>query len=249
MKSKIYRLSVISIMALTISSASFILLTGCAKNIKKHMLPPDVYYKKGLFYARQHNYSKSVKNFKALIENYPTYRNAQKAELKLGDAYFLGGKFIEAAGAYMDFIHLHPRSKFIPLAMYYAAMSYYKRKQATGRTASPLRHAKIILEELASKYPYSTYSKKALKYIKIINVDLSKNSFFAGLYYFNASLWKPAAYIFKNVLKRYPGTPVIPETLYYLAVCYRNLNDKKTESYYKNILRKNYPQSKYATMA
>ncbi len=249
MKSKIYRLLVIAIMAITISSASFILLTGCAKNVKKHILPPDVYYKKGIFYAQQHNYSGAAKNFKALIENYPTYHNAQKAELKLGDAYFLEGKFIEAQGAYMDFIHLHPRSKFTPFAMYYAAMSYYKRKQAIGRTQSPLKHAKLVFEELISKYPYSKYSKKAFKYIKIINMDLSENSFFTGLYYFNASLWKPAAYMFKVVLKQYPGTPIIPKTLYYLTMCYKNLNDKKMESYYKNTLRENYPQSKYAKMA
>ncbi len=249
MKSKIYRLSVITIMTITVFMASLILLTGCAKNVKKHILPPDVYYKKALFYAGKHDYSGAAKNLKALIENYPTYHNTQKAELKLGDAYYLGGKFIEAQGAYMDFIRLHPSSKYTPFAMYYAAMSYYKRKGAAGRTQSPLRHAKLMFEELVSKYPYSKYSKTALKYIKTINIDLSENTFFTGLYYFNASLWKPAAYMFKAVLKRYPGMPIIPKTLYYLTVCYKNLNDKKTENYYKNILRRDYPQSKYAKMA
>lgn len=235
-------------MAITVFSASFMLLTGCGKNVKKHILPPNVYYQKALFYAQKHNYSGAAKNFKALIENYPTYHNTKKAELKLGDAYFMGGKFIEAQGAYMDFIHLHPRSRYVPFAMYYAAMSYYKRKERVGRTQSPLKHAKLMFEELVSKYPYSKYSKKAFKYIKIINIDLSKNSFFTGLYYFNASLWKPAAYIFKGVLKQYSGLPIIPKTLYYLTICYRNLNNKKMENHYKNILHKDYPQSKYAKM-
>lgn len=247
MKSKIYRLRFMHILALIIIASSFIILAGCGKNnVKKQTLPPDVYYKNALFNIHKHNYSSAAKNLKALIENYPSYRHTKKAELKLGDVYYLEGKYIEAQGAYMDFIHLHPGSKHVPFAMFYTAMSYYKRKERAGRTQTPLIHSKLMFEKLISKYPYSKYSKSALKYIKIIDISLSENSFFTGLYYYNASLWKPAAYIFKTVLKQYKGLPIIPKTLYYLTVCYRNLNNKNMENRYKTILLKKYPQSKYS---
>ncbi len=234
--------------ALLLASAAPFLLTGCGKNVKKNILPPDVYYNKALHDSRNRDYNGAAKNLKALIENYPAYRNTKKAELKLGDAYYLEGKYIEASGAYLDFIHLHPRSKYVPFAMYYEAMSFYKRKEAAGRTQSPLKKAKAVFEKLISKFPSSKYSDSAFKYIKIIDAGLSENTFYTGMYYYKASLWKPAAYMFKTVIKQYggKGLPVMPKTLYYLALCYKNMNNKKMEARYLNRLKEKYPRSKYA---
>jgi len=242
------RLLVLIVFAIVITSAFSVLLSGCGKNVKKNLLPPDVYYQKALHDSQNKNYQGAAKNFKALIENYPSYRNTKKAELKLGDAYYLAGKYIEAQGAYLDFIHLHPRSKYVPFAMFYEAMSFYKRKEAVGRNQSPLKKAKAVFEKLISKDPYSKYSKKAFKYIRIIDIQLSENTFYTGLYYYNASIWKPAIYMFKTVLKQYASKnlPIIPKTLYYLAVCYKNIGNKKMEAHYMSILKTKYPQSPFA---
>ena len=239
---------ILFLIAAVITSAFSVMLSGCSENAKKNILPPDVYYQKAIHNSQNKNYQGAAKNFKALIENYPTYRNTKKAELKIGDAYYLEGKYIEAQGAYLDFIHLHPRSDYVPFAMFYEAMSFYKRKEAIGRSQSPLKNAKATFEKLISKYPYSKYSKKAFKYIKLIDIKLSENTFFTGLYYYNASLWKPAIYMFKTVLKQYASknVPIIPKTLYYIAACYKNTGNKKMEAHYMNILRTKYSQSRYA---
>ncbi len=231
------------IVAIIIPAFSF-MLSGCGKNVKENILPPDVYYQKALHDSQNKNYHGAAKNFKALIENYPSYRSTKKAELKLGDAYFLEGKYIEAQGAYLDFIHLHPRSKYAPFAMFYEAMSFYKRKEAVGRNQNPLKSAKTTFEKLISKYPYSKYAKKSFKYIRFIDIKLSENTFFTGLYYYNASLWKPAIYMFKTVLKQYgsKNVPIIPKTLYHIAICYKNIGNKKMEAHYMNILKKKYPK-------
>lgn len=229
--------------------SSSIMLTGCGGKETSRVLPPDVYYKKALYASGNHDYNGAVKNFKALIENYPSYRDTLKAELKLGDAYYLEGKFIEANGAYMDFINLHPRSKYVPFAMFFAAMSDYKREEAVGRTQEPIIKAKKILEKLISSYPDSKYSGKAFKYIGLINGKLAENEFFTGLYYYNASQWKPAVYMFKSVLNDFPNQKIIPRTLYYLSICYGRLNDKKNEDLYRSTLLSKYPDSRYAKMS
>ena len=236
----------ISVIAVT--SAFSVMLSGCGKNVKKNILPPDVYYGKAMHDSQVKNYGGAVKNFKALIENYPAYGKTEIAEIRLGDVYYLEGKYIESAGAYLDFVHLHPRSKYVPFAMYYEALSYFKRHLAVGRNQAPLKNAKKIFEKLISKYPYSKYSKKSFKYIKFINIKLSENTFFTGLYYYNASIWKSAAYMFKTVLKQYgrDGVPIIPKTLYYLSACYKNLGNKKMEARYMNMLKTKYPKSRYA---
>ncbi len=240
---------ILSITAIVVVTLVFsIMLSGCGKNVKKNILPPGVYYNKAMRDSHNKNYSGASKNFKALIENYPAYGKTATAEIRLGDVYYLEGKYIESAGAYLDFIHLHPRSKYVPFAMYYEAMSFYKRKLAVGRNQSPLKNAKAVFEKLISDYPYSKYSKNAFKYIRFINIRLSENTFFTGLYYYNASLWKPAVYMFKTVLKQYGAddVPVIPKTLYYLAVCYGRSGNKKLEARYMNILKTKYPKSRYA---
>lgn len=226
-----------------------LLIAGCGnKNVKEKVLPPNVYYNKALYAASRKDYGKAAKNFKALIENYPTYRNAQNAELKLGDAYYMEGKYIEAQGAYLDFITLHPKSSHVPFAMFYEAMSYYKRKEATGRSQEPLKHAKATFENLISNYPDTKYAEKSYKYIKNINEALSENDFFTGLYYYNASMWKPAIYTFKNVIEEYgeKKVAVIPKTLYYLSVCYGKINKKKLKNHYINLLKTKYPSSIYS---
>jgi outer membrane protein assembly factor BamD len=221
-------------------------LSGCAvKNTKKKILPSDVYYKKALYYAHERNYNMAAKNFKSLITNYPSYSNTKKAELKLADVYYLGGKYIEAEAAYHYFIMIHPRSKHIPYALFYNGMSYYKQIESIGRNQKPIKKAKLEFEKLISKFPYSKYSKKAFKLIRLINIHLSENTFFTGLYYFNAGMWKQAAYMYKVVLNKYQGLPIIPKTLYYIIVCYKNLNNKKMEQRYKEFLLSHYPSSVY----
>lgn len=242
-------LPVLILLIIVITPAFSFFLTGCGKNVKENILPPDVYYKKAVQDSSKRDYSGASKNFKALIENYPAYHNTKKAELKLGDAYYLEGKYIEAQGAYLDFLNLHPHSKYAPFAMFYEAMSFYKRKEAAGRTQGPLKSAKKIFKELISDYPYSKYAGKSFDHIKLINAKLAENTFYTGLYYYNASLWKPAAYMFKAVLGRYgdKNVPVIPKTLYYLVMCYKHLNNKNKEMRYIKILKSKYPKSKYAS--
>ena len=60
-------------------------------------------------------------------------------------------------------------------------------------------------------------------------------------------MWKPAIYMFKAVLSEHggKGAPVIPKTLYYLAVCYGKTNNKAMESHYMNVLKTKYPKSGY----
>ncbi len=247
MKKSRVRISIIFIIVVAVLSMSF-LLPGCATNNKstKKLLPPGVYYKKARYYSLKKNYPQAAKNFKELISNYPSYRYTKMAEVKLADIYYLEGKYIEAGAAYLDFIKLHPRAKSVPFAMYYTGVSYYKRIEPVGRTQTAAKKAKQEFEKLVSKYPSSKYSKKALKLIKLIDIHLSKNTFFTGLYYFNAGMWKQAAYIYKIVLKQYHDLPIIPKTLYYLVLCYRSLNNQKMELKYKHLLLTKYPLTVYA---
>jgi outer membrane protein assembly factor BamD len=241
------KLKIVFLFTIFISIISFsFMLSGCASKNTKKILPPQVYYKKALYEAKNKNYSAAAKNLKSLITNYPSYRNTRKAELKLGDIYYLAGKYIEAVGAYTDFLVLHPRSKEAPFAMFYIGMSHYKRIMGVGRSQNQAKKAKAEFEKLISKYPYSTFSKEALKLIKIINIHLSKNTFFTGLYYFNAGMWKQAAYMYKIVLKQYKGYPIVPKDLYYLYMCYSNLKNKTKANKYKEILISHFPESIYS---
>ncbi len=240
------KLNIAVLVAIFVSIISFsFMLSGCASKITKKFLPPRVYYKKALYEAKNKNYSAASKNFKTLITNYPSYRNTRKAELKLGDVYYFAGKYIEAAGAYTDFLVLHPRSKEAAFAMFYIGMSHFKRIMAVGRSQNQAKKAKAEFEKLISKYPYSKFSKGSLKLIKLINIHLSKNTFFTGLYYFNAEMWKQAAYMFKIVLKQYKGYPIIPKDLYYIYICYKNLNNNTEADKYKEMLLSHFSGSIY----
>jgi hypothetical protein len=48
-----------------IASAFSVMLSGCGKNVKKNILPPDVYYQKAVHDSQNKNYRGAAKNFKA----------------------------------------------------------------------------------------------------------------------------------------------------------------------------------------
>ncbi len=236
----------LTLLVLAASAGLAVPLSGCGKAQKVETLPPGVYYRQAIYDSNHHDYIGAEKNFKSLIENYPSYKKTELAELKLGDAYYLSGKYIEAEGAYIGFVNLHPRSSYAPFAMYYAGMSEYGRMENPGRNQHPLTKAKSLFEQLISNYPSSKYSLKGFKYIALIDDKLAENEFFSGLYYYNASLFKPASYMFKEVFREYPKTGEAPKAVYYLILCYEKLGNKKMAARYKAVLLKKYPETGYA---
>ena len=96
-------------------------------------------------------------------------------------------------------------------------MSYYDQlkpiEQDQGLTAKALDQFKKLVKE----YPDSRYATDALAKIDICRGRLAQKEVWVATYYFNQGNPSAARQRLEFVLKEYPRTLVIPETLYTLA--------------------------------
>ena len=103
------------------------LLSGCGV-IDRFYLPPPDYTVQEIFEAandamRDRDYAKAARFYARVKDDYPFSPYAVEAELSLGDAYFLGEDYAQAAEAYRDFETLHPRHEAIPYALFQLGVS------------------------------------------------------------------------------------------------------------------------------
>ena len=99
-------------------AACLLLLSGCGI-IDYFFLPPPEDTAQELYEGandamQEKNYSQAAQYYTKLKDNFPFSPYTVEAELSLGDAFFLDGKYPEAAEAYKEFESLHPRHEAIP---------------------------------------------------------------------------------------------------------------------------------------
>ena len=103
-------------------AACLLLLSGCGI-IDYFFLPPPEDTAQELYDGandamQEKNYSQAAQYYTKLKDNFPFSPYTVEAELSLGDAFFLDGKYPEAAEAYKEFESLHPRHEAIPYVLY-----------------------------------------------------------------------------------------------------------------------------------
>ena len=102
-------------------AACLLLLSGCGI-IDYFFLPPPEDTAQELYEGandamQEKNYSQAAQYYTKLKDNFPFSPYTVEAELSLGDAFFLDGKYPEAAEAYKEFESLHPRHEAISLRL------------------------------------------------------------------------------------------------------------------------------------
>ena len=85
-----------------------LLAIGCAG--KKRVLPPDKLWSEANHAFDDEAYELAADRYKALLDQYPFDANAEDAELKLAQSYYLSERYAEAIAAFGDFERMHPTS-------------------------------------------------------------------------------------------------------------------------------------------
>ena len=140
-----------------------------------------------------------------------------RARFLIGEAFYREAEFDKAIKEFETFLAFYPRHQIADLVQYRLAMSYYDQikpiEQDQGLTAKALDQFKRLVKE----YPESRYATDALAKIDICRGRLAQKEVWVATYYFNQGNASAARQRLEFVLKEYPRTLVIPETLYMLA--------------------------------
>ena len=192
---------------------------GCAflKPQPLPILPPDELYSQGEQELTRRRYPEAREAFRKITERHPNTSWAPRARFLIGEAFYREAEFDKAIKEFETFLAFYPRHEIADLVQYRLAMAYYDQlkpiEQDQGLTAKALEQFKKLVRE----YPDSRYATDALAKIDICRGKLAQKEVWVATYYFSQGNPRAARQRLEFVLKEYPRTLVIPETLYTLA--------------------------------
>jgi outer membrane protein assembly factor BamD len=192
---------------------------GCAwlRPAPVPILPPDELYSLGEKELERRRYFEAREAFRKIAERHPNTSWAPRARFLIGEAYYREAEFDKAVKEFETFLSFYPRHQIADLVQYRLAMSYYDQLKPVEQDQGLTTKAMEQFKKLVKEYPDSRYATDALSKIDICRGRLAQKEVWVAGYYFSQGNASAARQRLEFVLKEYPRTLVIPETLFTLA--------------------------------
>ena len=185
----------------------------------------------------------AVKRFAEVERKYPYSSFATKAILMQAYANYRGGKWDDTVIAANRFITLHPGHKDAGYAYYLIAVSNFNKITDTKRDQTATKQALAALEEVAQRYPGTSYAEDAAKKVVVARDHLAGAEMEIGRYYYRKGSYLAGINRFKRVITEYRNTSQTPEALYRLSEGYMALGIVSEAQTAAAVLGYNYPNS------
>src|SRR3989338_4844374 len=200
-------------------AALLLLAGGCGwfRPAPTPILPPDELYSVGESDLAQKRYDQARENFKKIVERHPNSSYAARARFLIGEAYYREAEFDKAIKEFETFLSFFPRHQIADLVQYRLAMRYYDQLKPVEQDEGLTVKAMEQFRKLVKEYPESRYATDALAKIDICRGRLAQKELWVAAYYFSQANVTATRQRLELILKDYPRTLVIPETLYLLA--------------------------------
>lgn len=225
-------------------------LTACAP---KTVVPPSkqagIYFQEGEDYFEQGLYTDAITSWEKVRDSYYSPELNTLAELKIAEAYYLDGKYIEAAVAYEEFLKNHPDHPQVPQVLFQMGLCYIEQMRDYDQDQTATAHALNAFQTLKQRFPDYPRREEVNIYIDRCMNQLAANEFYIGRYYLKTKEYKAAMLRFEAILKDYPNYYERDKTYFYLGQSYlkNGQRDKAVEVF--NRLFNEYPQSEHIISA
>lgn len=182
------------------------LVSGCAL-IDAYFLEPAgdtavELYEAGIDAMDAKEYEDAQEYFTKLKDRFPFSPYALKAELALGDAYFLDEEYLLALDAYKEFEALHPTHEDIPYVLYQIGNSNYQLFETIDRRQENIKEALEYFYRLRQSYPDTKYAEAAEDLISKSRRILAEHEVFVADFFWRTQqygpAWKRYQYVVEN---------------------------------------------------
>ena len=201
---------------------------------------PEAMYALALKQLKRNAYLRAIQLFEQIKLRYPLSRYAVLSELRLADAYFDKGDYLEAVDAYQAFIRAHPRHPELDYVVYRVALGEFRQapsvaqrdQSATWRMLRAIDgNADLGLPAFEERFPDSEYVDDVKAMRKKGRTRLAKGIYGIGRYYYNRARFEwnrerltaacsAAMGRFNQVLDEYPDVASVgAKALYLIGVC------------------------------
>ncbi|MFP4168673.1 MAG: outer membrane protein assembly factor BamD [Desulfonatronovibrionaceae bacterium] len=152
-------------------------------------------------YSAMHeeDYGQAIDYFTKLKDRYPFSPYTAKAEVSLGDAYFMDKQYKAAVEIYKEFESLHPRHEAIPYVLYQIGVANYEQFRSLDLPQTNMNEALEYFRRVKESYPNTEYAEASEEYIqKCRRFQAEHEVYVADLYWRMEkylSAWKRYEYI------------------------------------------------------
>jgi outer membrane protein assembly factor BamD len=188
--------------------------------------PPEDLYQLGETEMQKRRYEEARTQFRIITERHPNSSYAPRARFLIGEAFYREAEFAKAIKEFEVFLSFYPRHQIADLVQYRLAMGYYDQIKPIEQDQTLAGKALEQFKKLVKEYPESRYATDSLAKIDICRGRLAQKEVWVANYYFTQGNPSAARQRLELVLREYPRTLVIPETLWMLADV--NLREGKT---------------------
>ncbi len=192
-----------------------LLLSGCGLVDFFYLpVPQDTaqeLYEAGVDAMNATDYYAAVEYFEKLKDRYPFSKYTPKAEIGLGDAYYLAGYYQDAMDAYVEFESMHPRHPEVPYVLFQIGVSGYKTFTSIDRPQLPVAEGLQYLYKLKEGFPDSKYAPAADDYILKCRRILAERELFVADFYLRTDKYGGAWQRFQFVVDNFADIPDVYE--------------------------------------
>ena len=168
-------------------------------------------YQDGIDYFNRGRYARSISFFQKLRDDYPFSKEAEDAELKIAEAYYLNEDYIEAAETYQNYLTFQPTSRHTHFVKYQLGRVNLDQFTGIDRDLEKVKTARRHFESVIEEHPESEHVPDARKRLAETRVHLSEHELYVGNFYLKEERYRAARERFENVLRDYPDTPAAAE--------------------------------------
>jgi outer membrane protein assembly factor BamD len=228
-----------------------LLLGGCGIFTQRpEPIPPATeLYERGQAELDKRRYEEARTNFKRIVERHPDSSLAPRARFLMGEAFYREAEFDKAIKEFEAFMSFWPRHMIADLVQYRLAMSYYDQMKPVEQDQALAQKALEQFKRLVKEYPESRYAPDALAKIDICRGRLAQKELWVANYYWVQGNLVAVRQRLELILKDYPRTLVVPETLFLLAEV--NAREGLADEATKNLRRlvEEYPYTEWGRRA
>ncbi len=194
-------------------------------------------------------YADAVVAWEQVREGYYSPELNILVELKIAEAYFLDGKYLEAAAAYEAFLKNHPDHPREEDILYQIGIANVRQMLDEDQDQTMTRQALDSFETLLKRYPQTSRRDEVSGYIDYCRNQLAANEVVVGRYYLKAGQYQAAINRFARVLRIYSSYPGEAEVFYRLGQAYLLNGDQPKAQEAFSALFNRYPYSDYVADA
>lgn len=188
---------------------------GCSL-IDYYFLPPpedtpQEIYEVGVEAMKEKDYSGAAEYFAKLKDNFPFSPYAPRAEVGLGDAYFLDEEYLAAIDAYKEFEALHPEHEDAAYVLYQIGLSNMKLFKSIDLRQENIKEALEYFYRLEEEFPSSDYSDPGRTRIVECRNILAEHELYVADFFWRSKKYGPSWNRYLYIIKEFQDLPKVIE--------------------------------------